>query len=68
MDSSRGPKHNKAIMKRWLARRLPADIVYAKKLGFGYAITYRDLLTGPWRQAAEYFVANGRYLELGIFP
>lgn len=67
VPSLTNPKYHKAIMKKWLVRHLPEEIVYAKKVGFGYAITYRDLLSGPWRSAAEAFVARGRYLELGIF-
>jgi asparagine synthase (glutamine-hydrolysing) len=60
-------KYNKAIMKKWLVSHLPEDVVYARKLGFGYAITYKTLLSGAWRLAAEALAANGRYLELGIF-
>ena len=60
-------RHNKAIMKRHLSRSMPDDIVYARKLGFGYALTYRELMSGAWRPAAETLVAKGRYLDLGIF-
>jgi asparagine synthase (glutamine-hydrolysing) len=60
-------RHNKAIMKRHLARSMPDDIVYAPKLGFGYALTYRELMSVAWRPAAEALVAKGRYLDLGIF-
>lgn len=67
VPSMTNPKYNKAIMKRWLRKHLPDDITYAKKVGFGYAITYKDLMSGAWRPAAEALVANGRYLEMGIF-
>lgn len=67
VPSLTNPKYNKSILKRHLARYLPEDIVYAQKVGFGYAITYRALMAGAWRPVAERLVANGRYLELGIF-
>ena len=67
VPSLANPKHNKAIVKKHLALSMPDDIVYAKKLGFGYALTYRELLSRSWRPAAEAFVAKGRYLELGMF-
>ena len=67
VPSLTNPKYNKAIMKKWLASHLPEDVVYAPKVGFGYAITYKGLLSGAWRPAAEELVAKGRYLELGIF-
>jgi asparagine synthase (glutamine-hydrolysing) len=67
VPSLANPKHNKAIVKKHLALSMPDDIVYARKFGFGYALTYRDLLSRSWRPAAEAFVAKGRYLDLGIF-
>jgi len=61
------PTHNKAIVKRSLARHLPEDIVYAHKIGFGFAINYTALLQGPWRKAVESFVLKGRFRETGHF-
>ena len=58
---------NKAIVKAALARRLPSSLVYAPKMGFGYAISLSDLLRGAWRPLVERFVAGGRYRELGHF-
>jgi asparagine synthase (glutamine-hydrolysing) len=61
------PSRNKAIVKAALARRLPPAIAYARKMGFGYAISLPDLLCGPWRPLVERFVGQGRYRELGHF-
>ncbi len=58
---------NKAIVKAALARRLPASLVYAPKMGFGYAISMPDLLRGAWRPLVERFVVGGRYRGLGHF-
>ena len=61
------PNLNKFALKRSVEGRLPQDVLYGRKYGFGYNIDIRDLLRGPWRQAVEQFVRHGRYLELGIF-
>jgi asparagine synthase (glutamine-hydrolysing) len=61
------PNRNKYLLKRTLERALPHNVLYGRKYGFGYNISFSDLLRGPWRGAVEAFVRRGRYLELGIF-
>ena len=67
VPSMRDPGRNKAVLKSALARHLPEDLVYARKMGFGYGISIPDLFQGAWRRVIERFVARGRYLELGQF-
>jgi asparagine synthase (glutamine-hydrolysing) len=40
---------NKFILKQSLAGRLPADVLYASKRGFGYNVGERGLFRGSWR-------------------
>ena len=42
-------------------------MLYGRKYGFGFSISYPELLQGPWRTAVDAFVRRGRYLELGLF-
>jgi len=61
------PNYNKYTLKRSVERRLPRSVLYGRKYGFGYNISFPELLSGPWRGAVDEFVRRGRYLELGIF-
>lgn len=45
--------HLKMILKRALEDRLPRDILYAPKQGFGFSLQESDILSGPWRWAVE---------------
>ena len=67
VPSALRPNLNKYVLKRSLERSLPRDVLYGRKYGFGFNIRFDDLLRGPWRPAADVFVRNGRYLELGVF-
>jgi len=61
------PNYNKYTLKRSVEGRLPRSVLYGRKYGFGYNISFPDLLSGPWRGAVDAFVRRGRYLELGFF-
>lgn len=61
------PNYNKYVLKRSVEQRLPRGVLYGRKYGFGYNISFPELLAGPWQGAVEAFVRRGRYLELGIF-
>jgi asparagine synthase (glutamine-hydrolysing) len=61
------PNRNKYLLKRTLERTLPHGVLYGRKYGFGYNISVKDLLAGPWRAAVQRFVGHGRYLDLGIY-
>lgn len=60
-------RRNKLIMKESLLRYLPKDLVFARKLGFGYNINIRDFFRGPWRKAVGRRLLDSAYLDLGIF-
>lgn len=48
VGSIRDSTQLKLILKRSLADRLPQEILYAQKRGFGYNIQESDVLAGPW--------------------
>lgn len=45
--------NNKKILKRALASRLPNDLLYAPKRGFGYYIQEEEVLRGPWKERVD---------------
>lgn len=45
--------HNKKVLKRALASRLPDDLLYAPKRGFGYYVQEDDVLRGPWKERVD---------------
>jgi asparagine synthase (glutamine-hydrolysing) len=52
-------RENKRLLKRALESRLPRDVLYAPKRGFGYHIQEADLLRGAWRaRVSEAFSGN----------
>ncbi|MCS6777255.1 MAG: asparagine synthase (glutamine-hydrolyzing) [Chloroherpetonaceae bacterium] len=53
VPSWRDPSRNKWILKRALERRLPQDLLYAPKRGFGYYIQEEDVLRGPWKEQVD---------------
>jgi len=64
------PNHKsrtKAITKLWAAQFLPKDIVYARKVGFGYGVSFSDYLIGSKSQYVRDQLINGKYLDLDIF-
>jgi asparagine synthase (glutamine-hydrolysing) len=61
------PNMNKYLLKRTVAGMLPQEVLYGRKYGFGFNISYPQLLQGPWQPAVEALVRRGRYLDLGLF-
>lgn len=57
----------KLVAKEFLRRTMPASIVDAPKIGFGYGISLDELLRKTWRRPIEELLTRGRHLELGIF-
>lgn len=57
-------KNNKLLLKKYLEQFLPKEIVYAKKVGFGYDINYLQLMFGPWKKIIQKYVFNGNYLDI----
>ena len=57
------PTQAKLILKQALAERLPHDVLYAQKRGFGYHIQERDLLLGAWRDRVEATFSRPRSLD-----
>jgi asparagine synthase (glutamine-hydrolysing) len=61
------PADAKLIAKEHLREVMPASIIDARKIGFGYGIPLDTLLRQHWRPALEPLLTKGRYLELGVF-
>lgn len=57
------PTQSKLLLKEALAARLPHDVLYAPKRGFGYHIQERDLLLGAWRERVEAVFNRPRTLD-----
>ncbi len=57
------PTQAKLILKQALASRLPHDVLYAPKRGFGYHIQERDLLLGAWRDRVDRVFNRPRSLD-----
>ena len=57
------PTQAKLILKQALAARLPHDVLYATKRGFGYHIQERDVLLGAWRDRVEAVFHRPRALD-----
>ena len=49
---------NKWILKKALEPRLPHELLYAPKRGFGYYIREEDVLRGPWKAQVDEVFAN----------
>jgi asparagine synthase (glutamine-hydrolysing) len=60
-------RDTKLVTKRFLERLLPRDIVYARKVGFGYGVSFSAQLTGAESLPVRKRLLTGRYLELDIF-
>ncbi len=48
----------KAILKEALKERVPDDLLYAPKRGFGYYIQEADVLSGPWKSRVDAALAE----------
>lgn len=57
------PTQAKLILKQALAARLPHDVLYAAKRGFGYHIQEKDLLLGAWRTRVDRVFHRPRSLD-----
>ncbi|MFA6073341.1 MAG: asparagine synthase (glutamine-hydrolyzing) [Candidatus Woesearchaeota archaeon] len=51
--SFRNPKYNKYIMKKSMEDILPQDILYGKKMGFGYNIKVSDIIKNDFKREIE---------------
>jgi asparagine synthase (glutamine-hydrolysing) len=60
-------RHTKLVTKRYLETILPPDLVYARKVGFGYGISFDEHLRGVKSAPVRRLLLSGRYLDLGIF-
>lgn len=54
---------NKLFLKRALEGRLPRDILYAPKRGFGYFVQEETVLRGPWKTRVD--AAFAQFDDLG---
>ena len=53
VPSIHDPSQNKGILKKALEGRVPKELLYAPKRGFGYYIREEDVLRGPWQGRVE---------------
>ena len=64
----RGDERNKLILKRALSGRLPKDLLYAKKRGFGYFVSEERVLRGAWKQNVDRAFAAFPAANQGVDP
>ncbi|MFH1788687.1 MAG: asparagine synthase C-terminal domain-containing protein, partial [Candidatus Altiarchaeota archaeon] len=58
---------NKFVMKQAMAGVLPEDIIYGRKMGFGYNIDWSQWLRGEWKPLAEDILLGRALPETGLF-
>ncbi len=46
---------------------MPHDLLYDRKIGFGYDIRPQPYINGKWKPIIDYYVLQGDYLDAGIF-
>jgi len=51
-------KHNKHIMKKAMEGILPTEILYGKKMGFGYNVRWDELLRTKWEKTCKESIQN----------
>ena len=59
--------NNKHVLKKAMEGILPHDILYGKKMGFGYNIDFYAWMRGPWRKGCEHILLHDCLRECGIF-
>lgn len=59
--------NNKYIVKKMMETVLPREILYGKKMGFGYNIDYYRWMRGPWRRSCEAILLDGFLSRSGVF-
>jgi asparagine synthase (glutamine-hydrolysing) len=63
---SRDPLANKTILKRLLERRLPKDLVYAEKIGYGGNIRYLERHPEFWTSLFDGVLDSGDVTRSGL--
>lgn len=58
---------NKAILKKSLEPYIDRSLIYARKMGYGYGISYQNLLKTKWKHSVTRWVLKGAYRDLGVF-
>lgn len=59
--------NNKYVLKKMMETILPKEILYGKKMGFGYNIDYYTWMRGPWRRSCENILLHDCLRDCGIF-
>lgn len=57
---------NKFILKEAFSKRLPKEILYAKKTGFGYGIQEKDVLLNDWKKPMQQSFASKLEVLSGV--
>lgn len=60
------PHFNKYILKKSMERKLPKELLYAKKLGFGSGVDIYDLIKSPWRKTITESFNKKREIDLWL--
>jgi asparagine synthase (glutamine-hydrolysing) len=67
VPSAKDSLKNKDIMKEYLSRYIPREMVYLPKMGFGYTIDLFKFMKTDWRFIVEHQLLSGKYLSLDVF-
>lgn len=57
---------NKYVLKKSMEGLLPNQIIYAKKMGFGYNVSIAERIRTDWRERIEKTILGGELLNAGI--
>jgi len=61
------PNFNKYIMKKSMEKMLPPDILYAPKMGFGFAIDWSNWLKTIWKEKVRNILFERSLSQTGLF-
>jgi len=61
------PLYNKLVLKKSFEKALPEEILYGKKMGFGYNIDFLSWMKGPWRTGCENLLLHGALQRMEVF-
>lgn len=61
------PSQNKYILKKAIESDVPAEIVSAKKMGFGFNIPWRAWMKTKWRRTIHSLLFDGSLARSGLF-
>ena len=60
-------KYNKFIIKKSMTGILPEEVLYRKKMGYGYSIPINEWCKTEWKEYIRDMILNGSLSKTGIF-